>query len=101
MHAAGAARAANWARKIGNYIGGIKNVARTVQRLNSNRRILRAANAFQTFNNSFLARTTAKITIGAARAGIQMYNIVTISNQELEEMERLISNDVQRRTSSA
>lgn len=101
MHAAGAVRAHAWARKIGGYIGGIKTVARTIQNLNKNRRVLRAANAFQTFNNSILARTATKITIGAARAGIQMYNIVTISDQELTEMERLITNEVQRRTGAA
>ena len=92
MHAAGAVRAARWARKIGNYIGGIKNVAKTVQKLNKHKDVLRVANALQTINNSFIARTATKMTINVSRAGIEMYNIVTISNQELAEMERLITN---------
>ena len=98
MHAAGAVRAAAWARKIGNFIGGLKSVATTVQNLNKGNRVLRAANAFQRFNSSMLARGLTKLTYGAARAGIQAYNIVTISNQELAEIERLITEEVKRST---
>ena len=97
MHAAGAARAAIWARKIGNFIGGIKSVATTIQKLNRGNRVLRAANAFQRFNSSMLAKGLIKLTYGAA-AAIHAYNIVTISNQELNEIERLITEEVQRST---
>ena len=87
MHTAGATRAAIWGRKINKFISEIRTVAQKLYKLSKSNKLAAVA-----------GKTATKLVIGGARLGISAYNIVSISDLELQEIERLIHNEVQRRT---